>query len=83
MTFSDNHFGLICCCQTLEHVCPVHEVVGEIIRVVRDGALIAIKELVRFEKMSAGLIDFQILQFVCCIRKSFRQSLVQHLCHKT
>lgn len=76
MTFPDNRFDIIYCCHILEHAYDVHKAVSEIIRVARDGALIAIEVPVRFETAGADLIHFQDLDNLCVVFQPYIEQML-------
>lgn len=58
MTFPNDRFAIVYACHSLEHAYNVRRVAREIIRVSRDGALVAIEVPVRYETTKADLVDF-------------------------
>ena len=66
MTFPDDHFDVIYSSHSLEHAYDVQKAVGEIIRVARPGALVAIEVPVRYETwdptIGTDLVDVGNLQ---------------------
>jgi SAM-dependent methyltransferase len=61
MTFPDGHFDIIYSSHSLEHAHDPSQVIMEIIRVARSGALVAIEVPVEFEPRGADLVDFKSL----------------------
>lgn len=58
MRFSDCEFDIIYSAHSLEHSYDVGKVISEIVRVARQGALVAIEVPVRFSKTDTDLVDF-------------------------
>lgn len=58
MTFPDNAFDVIYSSHSLEHSYDVKQVVSEILRVARDGALVGIEVPVKYQTRGADRFDF-------------------------
>jgi SAM-dependent methyltransferase len=58
MTFPDNAFDIIYASHSLEHAHTPSQVVTEIVRVARPGAIIAIEVPVDFEPRGSDMVDF-------------------------
>ena len=58
MNFPDDHFDIIYSSHSLEHAQDPSQVIVEIIRVARSGALVAIEVPIEFEPRGADLVDF-------------------------
>jgi len=62
MTFPDNSFDVIYSSHSLEHAFDVAKAIGEILRVTRPGAVVAIEVPVAYETRGADLVDFRNLE---------------------
>jgi len=58
MTFRDNSFGIVYASHSLEHAYDEHKVASEIVRVARDGAVVAVEAPVQYETRGADRLDF-------------------------
>jgi len=58
MDFSDDRFDVVYSAHSLEHAHDVRKVIGEIVRVARPGALVAIEVPIRYETRGADMVDF-------------------------
>ncbi len=64
MKFTDGFFDIIYSSHSLEHSQNPDQVIHEIIRVARPGALVAIEVPVEFEPRGADLVDFKSLNLL-------------------
>jgi SAM-dependent methyltransferase len=69
MTFPDDSFDVVYASHALEHSYDVERVVGEIVRVARDGAVVGLEVPVRAQASDADRIVFSGLDE---LRKAFR-----------
>lgn len=58
MTFPDNSFDVVYASHALEHAYDVNRVVGEVVRVARDGAIVGVEVPVRVQASAADRIVF-------------------------
>jgi len=59
MSFSDGSFDIVYCAHSLEHAFDAGKAAKEIIRVARNGAIIAIEIPVKYSTDTVDLIDFK------------------------
>lgn len=59
MTFPDAHFDVIYSSHSLEHAYDAAQVIREIIRVARDGAVVAIEVPIQYETRGSDRFDFE------------------------
>lgn len=76
ITFPDNRFDIIYCCHALEHAYDAHKAVSEIIRVARDGALIAIEVPVQCGARGADLIHFRDLDNLYVVFRPYIEQML-------
>jgi SAM-dependent methyltransferase len=62
LKFPPDHFDVVYACHSLEHAYDGARVAGEMVRVARDRALIAIEVPIDYETTDADRIDFQNLE---------------------
>jgi SAM-dependent methyltransferase len=61
LKFPNDYFDIIYSSHSLEHALNPSQVIGEIIRVARNGTLVAIEVPIEFEPRGADLVDFKNL----------------------
>ncbi len=61
MKFPDDRFDIVYACHSLEHAYDAAVVTGEIVRVARQGALVAIEVPIQYATTDADRIDFRNL----------------------
>jgi SAM-dependent methyltransferase len=76
MTFPDNSFDVVYCSHALEHSYDVQRVVAEIVRVARDGAVVAVEVPARAQASAADRVVFS---GVGNLRASFAPYIRQEL----